>query len=150
MANPVCDVLVTTERLEPRAIVDLSCGAVVDFRGVVRPLENESEIEGIDYEAHVTMAEHQMKLIAQEAIEKFRLAGVVLHHRIGFVPAGAASLFLRVSSAHRAAAFAASESMVDELKRKVPIWKKPRYKLDPPSPRLRRDRHPEEMTSASV
>ena len=52
---------------------------------------------------------------------------VILQHRIGFVAAGEASLFLRVSSAHRAAAFAASDWIVAELKKKVPIWKKPLF-----------------------
>jgi molybdopterin synthase catalytic subunit len=76
------------------------------------------------------MAEHQMKLIAQKAIEKFTLGSVMLHHRIGFVGVGEASLFLRASSRHRGAAFAASEWIVDELKKKVPIWKHPRFKID--------------------
>jgi molybdopterin synthase catalytic subunit len=108
--------------------VDLGAGAIVEFLGVVRALEEKREIEGIDYEAHRTMAEHQMKLIAQNAIEKFSLAFVILHHRTGFVAAGEASLLLRVGSRHRAAAFQASEWIVDELKRKVPIWKRPRLR----------------------
>lgn len=109
----------------PNDDVDLASGAVVDFRGVVRALENGEEISGIDYEAHATMAEHQLRLIAETAIEKFRLTKVLLHHRTGFVAAGEASLFLRVASSHRAAAFEASRWIVDELKQKAPIWKRP-------------------------
>jgi len=52
---------------------------------------------------------------------------VLLHHRVGFVRTGEASLFLRVSAQHRAAAFEASKWIVDELKKKVPIWKKPAF-----------------------
>jgi molybdopterin synthase catalytic subunit len=128
MANVVCKVLVTEAALQNPAEdnVDVSAGAVVDFRGVVRKLEDGREIEGIDYEAHRTMAEHQMRLIASGAAEKFGLTDVLLHHRIGFVPAGETSLLLRVRARHRGAAFEASTWIVDELKLKVPIWKKPK------------------------
>jgi molybdopterin synthase catalytic subunit len=147
MANSLSQVLLTEARLEaPKEDVDpsthstdaqgrpsvgtsLSAGAVVDFWGVVRELEDGREIEGIDYEAHKAMAEHQMKIMADAAVEKFRLNQVLLHHRIGFVRTGEASLFLRVSAPHRAAAFEASKWIVDELKKKVPIWKKPKFKM---------------------
>ena len=135
MANSVCDVLLTEKPLATAASdsgsytdVDLAAGAIVDFWGVVRELEDGRAIEGIEYEAHAKMAEHQMELIATEGAEKFQLKGIVLHHRIGFVPAGEASLFLRLSAGHRAAAFEASKWVVDELKKKVPIWKKPRFR----------------------
>jgi molybdopterin synthase catalytic subunit len=110
--------------------ISLSAGAVLDFWGVVRELEDGRKIEGIDYEAHEAMAEHQMKVIADAAAEKFRLNQVLLHHRVGFVRTGEASLFLRVSAQHRAASFEASKWIVDELKKKVPIWKKPRFKTN--------------------
>jgi molybdopterin synthase catalytic subunit len=140
MANSVSQVLLTKARLVvPKEDVrhgesvhwriDLGAGAVVDFWGVVRELEDGRKIEGIDYEAHQTMAEHQMKLIADAAAETFRLNQVLLHHRIGFVRAGEASLFLRVSAQHRGEAFEASQRIVDELKKKVPIWKKPKFKM---------------------
>jgi molybdopterin synthase catalytic subunit len=131
MANSVCEVLVTESALQaPTDEVDVASGAIVDFRGIVRKLEDDREIEGIDYEAHNEMAEHQLRLVANVAVEKFRLKRVVLHHRIGFVRAGEASLFLRVSSPHRSAGFEASKWIVDELKKKVPIWKRPRFKVD--------------------
>ena len=128
MANSVSKVLLTEARLEaPKEDVDLSAGAVVDFWGVVRELEDGREIEGIDYEAHKAMAEHQMKIITDAAAETFRLNQVLLYHRTGFVRTGEASLFLRVSAQHRAAAFDASKWIVDELKKKVPIWKRPAF-----------------------
>ncbi len=88
-------------------------------------MEDGREISGIEYEAHEAMAQHQMEGIAQEAGAEFGLAEIYLHHRIGFVAAGEASLFLRVSSAHRAASYRGSAWLVAELKKKVPIWKKP-------------------------
>jgi len=136
MANSVSQVLLTRACLVmPKEDVDpstalrtsLAAGAVVDFLGVVREMEDGREIEGIDYEAHQNMAEHQMKIIADAAAETFRLNQVLLHHRIGFVRAGEASLFLRVSAQHRAEAFEASQWIVDELKKKVPIWKRPAF-----------------------
>jgi molybdopterin synthase catalytic subunit len=129
MANSVCKVLVTESALQPpENAIDVTAGAIVDFSGVVRKLEDGREIEGIDYEAHVKMAEHQLRLVADAAREKFQLKLVVLHHRIGFVRAGEASLFLRVTAPHRGAGFEASKWIVDELKKKVPIWKRPRFK----------------------
>jgi molybdopterin synthase catalytic subunit len=125
MANFVCEIVVTESTLQtPDRDVDVESGAVVDFFGVVRRLEDGREIQGIDYEAHVKMAEHQMRLIAKAAAAKFQLKRVVLHHRIGFVGVGEASLFLRVGASHRRPAFDASKWIVDELKKRVPIWKK--------------------------
>jgi molybdopterin synthase catalytic subunit len=131
MANPVCEVLVTDAQLNaPGNQVDLAAGAAVDFRGIVRGLEDGREIEGIDYEAHRKMAEHQLRQIAEEATIQFDLRSVIIHHRIGFVPVGEPSLFMRVCSGHRQAAFQAGRWIVDELKKKVPIWKRPRFKSD--------------------
>ena len=104
-----------------------SAGAVVDFWGVVRAKENRREISGIEYEAHQAMAQHQLEVIANRARTDFSLEEVILRHRIGFVAAGKASLFLRVSSAHRTAAFEGSQWIVAELKRKAPIWKRPLF-----------------------
>jgi len=104
-----------------------SAGAVVDFWGVVRAQEDGRQISGIEYEAHQVMAQHQLEMIANGARADFGLEDVILRHRIGFVAVGEASLFLRVSSAHRAAAFEGSQWIVAELKRKVPIWKRPLF-----------------------
>ena len=65
MANVVCEISVTQEPLAARVSDIAGAGAVVDFWGVVRPIEDGREIEGIDYEAHREMAEHQLKLIAR-------------------------------------------------------------------------------------
>ena len=130
MANPVCEVLVTDAQLEaPENRVDPAAGARIDFQGIVRGSEDGREIEGIDYEAHWKMAEHQLREIAEQAIIQFDLRSVIVHHRIGFVAVGEPSLFMRVFSGHRQAAFQASRWIVDELKKKVPIWKRPRFKV---------------------
>jgi molybdopterin synthase catalytic subunit len=131
MANPVCEILLTKDRLEtPSGMVDLAAGALVDFLGIVRGLEDGREIEGIEYEAHAPMARHQLEKIAQQAVSDFGLRRVVIHHRVGFVRAGEASLFVRVTGQHRPEAFGAIQWIVGELKRKAPIWKHPRFKID--------------------
>ena len=127
MANPVCEVLLTEKELElPSDRPPLSVGAIVDFFGLVRAVENGCEISGIDYEAHRTMAQHHLRTIAEEATRKFPLQQVIICHRVGFVPAGKSSLVLRVAARHRAEAFQASQWIVDELKQRVPIWKHPK------------------------
>ena len=127
MANIVCEILVTEAPLvAPRRGV-AGAGAFIDFWGVVRPIEDDREIEGIDYDAHHEMAEHQLKRIAEQAAERFELKRVIIHHRTGFIAVGEASLFLRVASPHRRAGFQASQWIVDELKKKVPIWKQPAF-----------------------
>jgi molybdopterin synthase catalytic subunit len=131
MANPVCKVLVTEAQLSaPENHVDFAAGAQIDFWGIVRVSENGREIEGIDYEAHREMAEHQLTQIAEHAAVEFGLRYVTIHHRIGFVAFGEPSLFMRVASPHREEAFRASRWIVNELKKRVPIWKRPKFKVD--------------------
>src|SRR6266566_3395766 len=131
MANCDCEVALVSGPLGltlPETA--LGAGAIVEFFGNVRPLENGEEIDGIEYEAHREMAEHQLRQIVHEAAERFDLLAVRLHHCVGFVAVGETSLFLRVASAHRGAAFGASRWIIDELKKRVPIWKSVRFRVD--------------------
>jgi molybdopterin synthase catalytic subunit len=131
MANDVCEILITESPLEaPRRNDRGDAGAMVEFWGVVRRLEERSEIEGIEYEAHREMAEHQLKRIAEQAAKEFGLKLVAIHHRIGFVAVGEPSLVVTVTSPHRDKGFRAAQWIVDELKKRVPIWKKPRFQTD--------------------
>jgi len=126
MAISVCEVSITQLPLNlPARSENEAAGAVVDFWGVVRRIENGREISGIDYEAHPVMAEHQMRKLAETAVGKFGLTNVTIRHRIGFVPAMEPSIVVHIESAHRAAAFDASRWIMDELKCTVPIWKHP-------------------------
>jgi molybdopterin synthase catalytic subunit len=126
MAISVCEVSITESPLElPARENDPASGAIVDFWGVVRGFEDGREITGIEYEANRPMAEHQMRGLAEAAVRKFGLAGVLIHHRIGFVPVAEASIVVRVESVRRSAAFSATQWIMDELKQTVPIWKHP-------------------------
>jgi molybdopterin synthase catalytic subunit len=127
MANPVCEVLLTQAQLDAPAPDVNGSGAVVDFFGLVRPLENGRSISGIEYEAHPEMASHQLEAIAREAIAKFQLDGIIIHHRVGFVQSGEASVLVRTATRHRSEGYQANEWIMNELKKRVAIWKRPRF-----------------------
>jgi molybdopterin synthase catalytic subunit len=123
-----CEIRITKQPLDPRVLhFSRTEGAVVDFFGVVRSIENELMIEAIEYEAFEAMAERQLALIADEAKDRYGLVSVIIHHRIGLVPVGEASLFVRVTARHRRAAFEGSSQIIERLKQAVPIWKHPVY-----------------------
>jgi molybdopterin synthase catalytic subunit len=123
-----CEIRITKQPLDPRVLqFSRTEGAVVDFFGVVRSIENERMIDAIEYEAFEAMAERQLALIADEAKDRYGLVSVVIHHRIGLVPVGEASLFVRVTARHRRAAFEGSSQIIERLKQAVPIWKHPVY-----------------------
>ena len=121
-----CETKITREALKvPDDKFSVNEGAVVDFWGVVQAIEDDRVISGIDYEAFEKMAERQLKLVAEETKEQHGLVTVIVHHRVGFVPAGEASLFVRVAAQHRKAALEGCAQIVERLKRAVPIWKHP-------------------------
>jgi molybdopterin synthase catalytic subunit len=123
-----CEIRITKQPLDPPVLhFSRTEGAVVDFFGVVRSIENERMIDAIEYEAFEAMAERQLTLIADEAKDRYGLVSVVIHHRIGLVPVGEASLFVRVTARHRRAAFEGSSQIIERLKQAVPIWKHPVY-----------------------
>ena len=136
MANPVCKVLLTEAALRPPPYGAQGSGAVVDFLGLVRPLENGRQISGIEYEAHPEMAGHQMEQIAREALSKFELNGVTVHHRTGFVGTGEASVLVRTESKHRAESYQANQWIMNELKKRVPIWKHPQFVQSQSQPKV--------------
>jgi molybdopterin synthase catalytic subunit len=127
-----CDIKLTPDPLNvPELRSSQTEGAIVDFFGVVRSIEETRAIEGIQYEAFEKMALHQLSLVAAEAQEQYRLAAVTIWHRIGFVPAGEASLFVRVTAARRRAAFDGCSQIIEKLKIAVPIWKHPVFSDSP-------------------
>jgi len=83
-----------------------------------------NQVVRLDYEAYVPMAEEQMRIIAGEAAGEFGLLNVRVHHRVGTLAIGEAAVVVVVASAHRAAAFDGCRYVIEELKKRVPIWKK--------------------------
>ena len=100
-------------------------GAAVYFLGVVRASEGKAPIRALEYETFQQMAEHQVHLLLDALAGRWPVESVRLVHRVGVVNAGEPSLWLEVIAPHRAEAFAACQWLIDELKRVVPIWKKP-------------------------
>lgn len=100
-------------------------GAAVYFLGVVRGEEEGNAITAIEYEAFHKMAEHQFNLLFEAMAKRWPIESVRLVHRIGVVKVNEPSLWVEVIAPHRGEAFAACQWLIDEMKRVVPIWKKP-------------------------
>ena len=100
-------------------------GAVIYFLGVVRATEGTQTITAIDYEAFEKMAHHQFAKILDEVERRWPIESIRLIHRIGNVPVNEPSLWVEVTAPHRAEAFAACQFLIDEMKKVVPIWKRP-------------------------
>lgn len=100
-------------------------GAVLNFLGVVRDCEEDRAIVAIEYEAFQKMVEHQFNLIFDEMAKRWPVESVRLVHRIGVVKVNEPSLWVEIVAPHRGEAFAACQWLIDEMKRVVPIWKRP-------------------------
>jgi molybdopterin synthase catalytic subunit len=111
--------LVAGRRMSP------DMGAAVCFAGVVRSREGGDMIRAIDYEAFEKMARRQFDLLFEEMEKRWPVESVRLVHRLGVVKVNEASLWVEVIAPHRGEAFAACQWLIDEMKRVVPIWKKP-------------------------
>jgi molybdopterin synthase catalytic subunit/molybdopterin converting factor small subunit len=97
---------------------DPRAGAVVSFQGVTR------DVDRLEYEAYVEMAEERIAAIVAEAVERHGLCAAAAEHRIGDVPLSEPSVIVAASSAHRGEAFAGAREIIDRLKAEAPIWKK--------------------------
>jgi molybdopterin synthase catalytic subunit len=104
--------------------LDNSVGAIVTFSGLVRDLHDDQPIKGLFLEHYPGMTEKSLQAIAAEAQERWPLSALTIIHRIGELKAGDQIVFVGVSSAHRGAAFAACEFLMDYLKTRAPFWKK--------------------------
>jgi MoaE-MoaD fusion protein len=113
---------VTDEPLSVERLTTLvgrpAAGAIVTFQGITR------EVERLDYEAYVEMAEARIGAIVSEAIERHGLEAAAAEHRVGAVPLGEASVVVATSAAHREEAFAGAREIIDRVKAEAPIWKK--------------------------
>lgn len=117
---------INESRLIAAREISAGMGAVVNFTGVVRGSEEGKTISAIEYEAFERMVTHQFTLLFDELAQRWPVESVRLVHRIGLVAVGEPSLWVEVVAPHRAEAFAACQWLIDEMKRVVPIWKKPR------------------------
>jgi len=106
------------------AVVTAADGAVVTFRGVVRDHDHGAAVQGLDYQAHPDAERFLRESCARIADQSgLRVAAA---HRVGSLAIGDFALVAAVAAPHRAAAFAAIEALVDDIKTTVPIWKRQR------------------------
>src|SRR3954470_19672576 len=106
---------------------DHRAGAIATFTGTTRSRSRERDVRYLDYEAYEGMAEGLMTEIATELAARYELCSVAIHHRVGRVEIGEASVVIAVSAPHRGDALAACKDAIDELKQRVPLWKKEVY-----------------------
>jgi len=99
------------------AVRDPRAGAVVLFEGVTR------EVDELEYEAYVEMAEPRLAAIAAEEAARHGLCAVAVEHRTGSVPLSEPSVLVAVSAPHRGEAFAGARAVIDRVKAEAPIWK---------------------------
>ena len=107
---------------------DESCGASTVFLGTVRDVNDGRAVTGIEYSAYRTMAEREMRAIANEASERFGVTRLIVEHRLGTLHLGDVSVAVVAAHAHRAPALDANRYVIEELKRRVPIWKLEHYR----------------------
>jgi len=102
-------------------------GAIATFVGTVRSSSRGREVDHLEYEAFEEMAEPMLERLAGELTAKHGLSAVAIHHRVGRVEIGEASVVIAVSAPHRAAALDACREAIDTLKTTIPLWKKEVY-----------------------
>ena len=131
MANAAPFVRVAAEPLDAEVLrgllTDARAGALVLFEGRARDHHEGRAVLKLAYEAYGPMAEKELEKLRQQAIERFGLLGCAIHHRVGEVPLTEAAVIVATSSAHRAESFQAAAWAMDEIKAKVPIWKRETY-----------------------
>jgi MoaE-MoaD fusion protein len=123
--------LITAEPLDVARVVAEAesdeAGAVASFVGTVRRSSRGRNVQYLEYEAFEEMAEPMLVRLGESLTEKHGLTAVAIHHRIGRVEIGEASVVIAVSSPHRASALDACREAIDTLKETIPLWKKEVY-----------------------
>ncbi|MEX2582251.1 MAG: molybdenum cofactor biosynthesis protein MoaE [Gemmatimonadota bacterium] len=137
MSEPIC--LVTSDPIDSCALLAQASardGAAILFVGLVRNHNEGRGVGHLDYQAYPEMAEATIREIVDEARSRWETGAISVIHRIGRLEIGDASVAIAVSSPHRGDAYEASRYVIEELKKRVPIWKKEGY-LDGDSEWLR-------------
>ncbi len=124
------------EPIDPGSVLarvgDEGDGAVMLFLGTVRNHADGSRVSGMTYEAYASMAATVLAEIAAEASQRAGSDRIAVAHRIGSLEIGEVSVAIAVSTPHRAQAFDASRHLIEEIKRRLPVWKH-EHRVDGPS-----------------
>jgi MoaE-MoaD fusion protein len=108
-------------------VEDERAGAIATFQGTVRRQSRGREVIALEYEAYSGMAEKVIAEIAEGVKERYDLCEVAVAHRVGHCEVGEVSVAIAVSAPHRQDALSACRDVIDELKKRVPLWKKEVY-----------------------
>jgi molybdopterin synthase catalytic subunit/molybdopterin converting factor small subunit len=110
-----------------REVEDPEAGALASFVGTVRRRSRDRDVVHLEYEAYEEMAEPMLAGLGDELTERHGLCAIAIHHRLGRVEIGEASVVIAVSARHRAAALDACREAIETLKATIPLWKKEIY-----------------------
>jgi len=122
---------ITREAIDAGSVLDrvgaAGDGAALLFVGVVRDHNDGSSVTGLTYEAYDEMAVRVLDEIAGEAAERLGTPRIAVVHRVGELEVGEVSVAIAASSPHRAEAFDATRYVIEEIKKRLPVWKKEHY-----------------------
>lgn len=110
-----------------RALESHGAGACVTFEGWVRDHHQGRAVRGLEYEAYAALAQAEGERVLAEACARFDLVAAACVHRTGTLVLGEIAVWVGVSAGHRDAAFTACRYVIDEIKQRVPIWKRESY-----------------------
>lgn len=130
-ASPGVFAAITDQPIDSRALVERmqgdGDGAVIVFEGVVRDNTEGRQTLYLDYECYVPLAVRELELIGKDLLKQCDIHGIALVHRVGRLAIREASVAIVVVSAHRGQAYVASLAAIDDVKAKVPVWKKEHF-----------------------
>ena len=102
-------------------------GATVLFTGTVREVNDGARVSALDYSSYGAMADRELQSIVEEAAERWETPDIVVEHRVGALDLGDVSVAIAVAHPHRGQAFEAARYVIEELKRRLPVWKREHY-----------------------
>jgi molybdopterin synthase catalytic subunit len=121
VAEPIDAARVLGDALSP------ADGAALLFWGVVREQNDGRAVAQLEYHAYEAMAEREMLRIADEARERWATGDIRVVHRVGLLQVGEASIAIAVAAPHRGEAYEASRYVIEQVKQRVPVWKREGY-----------------------
>jgi molybdopterin synthase catalytic subunit len=122
---------IVTREIDPAALMaevqSTEFGAISLFAGTVRDTNDGRSVTAIDYSAYTSMAESELERILAEAQDRFGVMAIVVEHRVGGLALGDVSVAIVAAHVHRAPALDCTRFVIEEIKKRVPIWKREHY-----------------------
>ena len=122
---------IVTSEIDPASLINEvgspQYGAISLFIGTVREVNDGRSVTAIEYSVYKSMADAELERILDEAEERFGVSALVVEHRIGLLGLGDVSVAIAAAHAHRAPALDSIRYVIEEIKKRVPIWKKEHY-----------------------